>query len=252
MKLTIIIFALLFVPACAMGQRVHTSNSNTWLAYIGDHKFSEKFGVHFELQERRNQVLLYDQQRIIRVGINYHFLDNAFVTVGYAFVETLPYGKFAVKSNFPEQRIYQQLQYSNGLGRVELVSRFRLEQRFSYLPKLQIDGSYKSNSSPTYTNRFRFFQRFSIPFKGLKIVDKSIYVTAYDELFVNFGKNVGVNIFDQNRAFIGVGYKIPKIGRLEIGYLNQILVKSDGLKIEDNHTISIALNANFELKKRKK
>lgn len=230
-------------------QRINTTNNNLWIVYNGDHKFSEKFGVHFEFQERRSELGKNNQQHLFRTGLNYHFLTNVFVTAGYAFVETYPYGNFAVKSAFPEHRIYEQLQYTTNLGQIEAVSRFRIEQRFSFLPILQSDSSFKSNAEYTYTNRFRYFQRFSVPFKGQKINDKTLYLSVYDEFFINFGKNVGLNIFDQNRAFFGLGYKIPKVGKLEFGYLNQILLKSDGIKVENNNTLLVSLNANFDWKK---
>ncbi len=251
LKQLITIFLLLTV-SISHAQRLTTNNDCIWVAYIGDHKFSKKFGVHLEYQERRAEFGLKNQQHFLRTAINYHFLPNAFVSAGYAFADTYPYGAFPVNSQFPENRIYQQLQYTSNLERVETMTRFRLEQRFSYLPILQADNSFKSAKSPTFTNRFRYFQRYAIPFRGLKIQDKSFYATVYNEFFINFGKNVQKNIFDQNRAFAGLGYKISKVGRLECGYMNQMLFKGDGLKVENNNTITLTLFANFELIKKKK
>jgi hypothetical protein len=229
-------------------QRQHTHNCNAWFAYIGDHKISKKFGLHLEYQERRANVIAENMQHLFRTAINYHVLPNVFVSAGYAYVYTYPYGGFPVKSTFPEHRIYQQLQYNTAIQKSEVVTRFRLEQRFNYLPQLQANGQYKSSSKSIYTNRFRISQRLSLPFTGNTIKDKNFYATTFNELFINFGKNVAQNIFDQNRFFLGLGYKLPKVGRLEFGYLNQILVKPSGLNIENNHTLSLALNANFNLK----
>jgi hypothetical protein len=226
-------------------QRLYTTNNNLWLAYNGDHKVSKLLGIHLEYQERRSKLGAGNQQNLFRTALNYHFLPNAFASMGYAFVATYPYGNFAVKSVFPEHRIYQQLQYNNGLGIIESVNRFRLEQRFNYLPVLQTDSSYKASNKSTYSNRVRYAQRFSIPLKGKKIVDKSFYITCFDELFINFGEQVQRNIFDQNRAFAGIGYKLPKLGRIELGYLNQLLFKGDEVKVENNNTLSLVWNANF-------
>jgi Protein of unknown function (DUF2490) len=249
------IHLILVVLLCAFSkistaQRLYTNNNNLWIAYNGDHKFSKKLGLHVEYQERRNNLGAKNMQHLFRTGINYYVLPNLFVTAGYAYVYTYPYGAFAVKSNFPEHRIYQQLQYSTTLNRVEAVSRFRLEQRLSYLPTLQSDSSYKSANTSTYTNRFRYSHRFSLPLNSSKIVDKTFYITAFEEVFINFGKHVAKNIFDQNRAFVGFGYKVPTFGRIEAGYMNQMLFKGDGIKVENNQTFSISCNANFDLKKR--
>lgn len=50
---------------------------------------------------------------------------------------------------------------------------------------------------------------------------KKLYVAAFDEIFIGFGKNVGQNIFDQNRIAVLVGYNLSKSIRLEGGFLNQ-------------------------------
>ncbi|MFM9944619.1 MAG: DUF2490 domain-containing protein [Bacteroidia bacterium] len=224
--------------------RQYTTNNNGWFMYFGDHKFTKKLGIHLEAQFRRHDIIISGQQLLLRTGINYHLNDNAFLTAGYCFVETYKYGKFASKSDFPENRFWQQVQTKTQMGKIEVMNRYRFEQRFIYLPILNSDTvSYSPSHSATYQNRIRLMTRVSVPFKGNKINDKSFYFSLYDEVFLNFGKNVGLNYIDQNRAYVAVGYKIPKLGRLEIGYMNQLLIKSDGVKIENNHTLQIGLSS---------
>jgi hypothetical protein len=215
--------------------------------YFGDHKFSNKWGIHLEMQYRRNEIITKPQQLLFRTGINYHFSPSVFATIGYCFVNTHPYGAFASNCVFPENRIWEQLQIKTPVGKFEMINRFRLEQRFVNAPVLTETGY--SPGDEIYTNRFRFLNRFSMPFKGKEIQDKSFYVSAYDEFFISFGKNVELNVFDQNRAYIALGYKIPKVGRLEIGYLNQLIFKSDGIKVERNNTLQVALISNINFYK---
>jgi len=212
--------------------------------YFGDHKLTKKWGIHLEAQVRRHQLISSAQQILLRTGINYHFTDNSFFTAGYCFVETNKYGKFPSLSDFPEHRLWQQVQVKNQSGRLEIVNRYRLEQRFVFQPIFDMyTGKYNPAKKPTYSNRMRLMTRVSIPFKGEMIKDKSLYLSFYDEVFINFGKNILQNHVDQNRAYLAIGYKIPKLGRLEIGYLNQLLIKSDGLKIENNHTLQLGLSS---------
>jgi len=220
-------------------QRKYTINYNGWYMYFGDHKVSDKWGVHLEAQLRRNEIITAGQQLLLRTGINYHFNSQVFATVGYGFIETYPYGDFPVKATYHEHRIWEQIQIKSQLGISEFTSRFRLEQRFSQLPVNRGD-QFKQGPS-VYTNRFRLLTRFSFPFKGKTIEDHSFYATVYDELFINFGKNVGYNIFDQNRAYAALGYQLPKLGRLEVGYLNQLVFKGDGIQVENNHTLQASL-----------
>lgn len=247
--LLLLSFAATVHIAHAQVTRQHTNNFNTWLVYNGDHKFTTKWGVHIEAQFRRNDFVENPQQLLLRTGINYHISNQLFVTAGYCFVETSPYGSFAVKTSYPEHRLWEQLQLKEQVGKTELVSRLRLEQRWMDLPVLK-EGKYMPGEA-VYQNRVRLFNRLSVPFKGKTIIDKSFYATAYDEAMLNFGKKVGYNVFDQNRACVALGYKIPKAGRLEIGYLNQTIMKPDGVRIERNHTLQIGLYSNLDFYKKK-
>lgn len=233
--------------------RQHTDNLNGWYMYFGDHKVSDKWGVHLEAQFRRHNVITEPQQLLLRTGISYYFHKQAFATVGYCFVDTYPYGDFLVTTIFPEHRIWEQLQIKNTVGKFEWVSRFRLEQRFSQLPVMAADSSGYTPGDAIYTNRVRLLNRFSLPLNGKPTIeDKTLYATAYDELLVSFGEHVGYNIFDQNRAYLALGYKIPKVGRLEVGYMNQLLLKGDGIKYENNHTIQVGLSSTIDFMKKKK
>ncbi len=243
-NLIFIILMLLANIAVAQSPRISTNNANGWFMYIGDHKVSEKWGVHLEAQWRAHNIIIDKQQLLLRTGVNYHFSPQAFATVGYCFVETYPYGEFPVKSAYPEHRIWEQVQLRNVYNRFEVVNRFRLEQRWLKLPINQ--GGIYSPGDAVFQNRVRIFNRVSIPFKGKTINDKSLYLSIYDEVMINFGKHVAFNIFDQNRAYIALGYKIPKVGRLEVGFLEQTLLKPDGIKVEHNHTLQVGLTSNID------
>lgn len=212
--------------------------------YFGNHKVSDKWGVHVEAQIRRSGIINNSQQLLLRTGINYHLSPNVFATAGYAYIETYPYGDLPSRTTFPEHRIWQQIQMKNQMRAIEYISRFRLEQRYVQLPVL-INNEYKTGDA-VYTNRFRLLNRFSLPFKGKTIEDRSTYISAYNEFMINFGKNVAYNIFDQNRAYIALGYKIPKLGRLEFGYLNQLVFKGNGVDVENNHTLQIGLSSTLD------
>jgi hypothetical protein len=220
--------------------------------YFGSHKFTKRLGVHAEAQLRRADVVSSPQQLLLRTGLNYHFSPEAFATMGYAYVLTYPYGELPVRATFPEHRLWQQVQLRSLFGRVEFINRLRLEQRFSQLPVAnpELPGVTQTwvPGEAVYTNRARPMIRASVPFKGRTIEDRSFYISVYEEPFISFGKNVRVNIFDQNRAYIALGYKLPKVGRLEVGYLNQKVFKADGIHVENNHTLQIGLASSMTLR----
>ncbi len=68
-----------------------------------------------------------------------------------------------------------------------------------------------------------------------------------DEVFLGFGKDIGKNILDQNRFITAVGYQFSPNFNFQMGYLNQFVVKSNGIQMERNHTFwtSIVYNIDF-------
>jgi hypothetical protein len=246
------VLAAIATPAAAQSPRRTVDQTNAWLMYFGDHKFSKRLGVHAEAQWRRADVVSSHQQLLLRTGLNYHFSPQVFATLGYAFVETYPYGELPVRATFPEHRLWEQVQLRSQFGRVEFINRLRLEQRFVQLPVRNPELPGVSQiwvpGDAVYTNRARPMIRASVPFKGKTIEDGSLYVSIYEEPFISFGRNVGLNIFDQNRAYLALGYKVPKVGRLEIGYLNQKVFKADGIGVENNHTLQVGLASTIALR----
>ena len=77
--------------------------------------------------------------------------------------------------------------------------------------------------------------RFCYQFKTQYNFTPKFYIVAADEIFIGAGKNVGVNIFDQNRIFLLAGYKLKPDVSIEAGYFNQTL--QQGRKINNNSII---------------
>ena len=235
-------FLLSFLPItqtfAQQPTRIHDKNTNAWLMYFGNNQLSKKWGLHTEVQIRRADVVKDWQQLLLRTGVNYNLSDKAMFTLGYGFIKTHPYGDYPATDDFPEHRAFQQLLLKQTEGIFALQHRYRLEQRW-----VQPPGSDES----VYTNRFRYLLRANIPLQGKTIDDKELYLGLYDEVMISFGKNVRQNIFDQNRAYAALGFKLNKAASVEAGYLHQLVQKANGVVFEHNNTLQLALfyNLNF-------
>lgn len=226
-------------------------NRNAWFMYFGDHKFSDKFGVHIEAQLRRSDFISQPQQLLLRTGLNYHVKPDVFFSAGYCFVHTSPYGVYPVKAGFPEHRIWQQVQARSTFGRIEWTGRLRTEQRFSNLPSLDsLSGDYAPGDA-VYTQRFRLLNRITLPLKGKVLGEHAYYITAYDEIMVNAGESIASNFLDQNRAYLALGYRLNGSSKIELGYMEQTIFKSDGIRIERNHTLQVSFSSTFDFRKKK-
>jgi len=228
MKISISFFIVfLSLHSTAQNDRLNDYNNLVWLQSFNTIAGNKKWSLHAEYQWRRDNGLKHWQQSLLRIGANYKINDNVIVHAGYAWVETFPYGDYPIANNgtFPEHRLYEQLTLRQPINKFIVTHRFRIEQRWL--------GKVKTNTDREI-EEWLFLHRFRYQIKTQYPLTKKVYAAAADELFIGAGKNVGVNIFDQNRLFLLVGYKLNKNVNIESGYFNQTL--QQGRRI-NNQTI---------------
>lgn len=241
-------------PATAQQPRLNDHNTIGWLANFTTLRVAERWSIHLEHQIRRDELVAAKQQSLSRMGVNYIVNDKLTLRAGYAWIETYPYGDHPIQGSgreFPENRTYQMATLSNPVGRVGITHRFMLEQRWV--------GSYSQSELPTpdrvsYLNRARYMLRVQVPIGKPTMGDKTAYLAAYDEVFIGFGKNVGANVFDQNRLGLMAGYRFSPVFRVEGGYLQQIVQLG---RLVDNRNVfqynnGVIINTYIDLNLRKK
>lgn len=224
-----IIFILLLLSstagATAQNDRVNDFNNTNWLQAFATIPINKKWSIHAEYQWRRIDGLKNWQQSLLRTGVNYKLNDNIIAHAGYAWAETFAYGYYPIANNgtFPEHRIYEQLTLRQAAHKFLFTHRFRVEQRWL--------GRRKAGTEREI-EEWLFLHRFRYQFRTQLALSKKWYAAAADEIFIGAGKNVGVNIFDQNRIFLLAGCKLNKTISLEGGYFNQTL--QQGRRINNN------------------
>jgi hypothetical protein len=219
-KMFVILFVLFTLPALAQNDRLNDYNNTNWLQSFTTLSLSKKWSLHLEYQWRREKGLALWQQSLLRLGANYKLNDQVTAHLGYGWILTYPYGDYPIASNgtFPEHRIYEQISFRQPVNKWIFTHRFRVEQRWL---RRAIGVADPPEYAWFFLHRFRyqFRSQYSLSTKG----DKQFYAAAADEIFIGAGKNLGVNIFDQNRIFLLLGWKLSKKFTLEAGYFNQTL-----------------------------
>jgi hypothetical protein len=227
MKQTVVFltFALSFISNKIIAQNTRQFNKNSigWYNYFGEIKVAPKIGIHTEYQFRRNEIIADWQQSLLRLGINYQIKSNLQLRLGYAWIETFPYGQIPINGmgkDFTEHRLFQMATITDKIDLIDLSHRFILEQRWvGRYSKINL----KNEDEFPLLNRIRYMIKMQIPLKGQLIKDKTPYLAFYDEIMIGFGKNVNENIFDQNRIGILLGYRFNPAIKIEAGYINQTL-----------------------------
>lgn len=235
----------------AQEQRLADHNTIGWFAYTGTIKIKPKLAIHTEYQWRRVEAVKNWQQGLFRTGLNFTVRKDVNIIVGYAFADTYVYGDYPAAFRFPEHRIFEQVLIKNPIGSVDLSHRFMLEQRF--VGKVSMTGNNK-NTDYAFLNRMRYRVRGEVPLHKKTATKKSWSIIAQDEIFIGWGKNMGTNIFDQNRIGLLIGYKMNKTIKLEAGYINQTLQQArrinDKAVYQYNNGFLLAANFNLDFVKK--
>jgi hypothetical protein len=246
------VFLLLIFPGLSFSQEQRLADDNTigWFVYTGTFKIKSKLAIHTEYQWRRVNGLKDWQQGLFRTGVNYAVHKDVSLNAGYAFTETFPYGDYPNANKFPEHRLFEQVVLKQAIAKIELSHRFTIEQRF--VGKVVFENNQKKIDW-IYLNRIRYRLRSEIPVNIKRSDTNKWRIIIQDELFIGWGKNIGANIFDQNRVAVLFGYKLNKNIKVEAGYLNQIL--QQGKRVNDkpvfqyNNGFMLATHLSFDFVK---
>lgn len=245
-SLKILLFVLAFsFGASNVSHAQQFSQFNSWYMYFGNHKLNDKWGLHTEYQFRRHGLITDWQQSLARIGLDYHYNSSTMITGGYGWIVSFPYGQQPIATHSNEHRIWQQLILKQKSGAFSFQHRYRLEQRF-------LENASLDLNEERVVDGFRFRQRFryrifaSVPLTKSAEGDTRLFAAAYEELFLGFGEGIGSNILDQNRLYIGLGYKINKNSNIQAGYLYHRVYKADGISIENNSTLNIGYTHNLD------
>jgi hypothetical protein len=238
------------IPANINAQKDISAQTHAWTMYVGTHKLTQKFNLMTEYQWRRADGFNDWQQSLMRFGLEYNLNPNASVMAGYAWVKTFPYGDQPVLHEFDENRIFEQVNLKSKIGNIEIQHRYRLEQRF--LEQFKKDASNNIvQVDPIFRQRLRYRAMVMIPLSRKELSDRTLFMNLNDEIFLGFGTGIGKNIMDQNRFIAALGWRFNSKFNVQLGYLNQFVAKSDGVKMESNHTLWISTTYNLDFTKKK-
>lgn len=183
-----------------------------WYMYFFNKNFEKnRFGIQGDYQFRYWNFGSDMEQLLLRTGVTYRPVDTQLTfTLGYAFISSGEFGES--RENQIEHRIYQEALLPQKIGeRFYVTHRFRYEQRWVENQDLR--------------TRYRYNLILNIPLNRKKLEKNALYLSFYNELFINGQKSIGdgrsVEYFDRNRTYLGMGYGVLDNLRVQVGWMNQ-------------------------------
>ncbi len=197
------------------------SNLGNWYLYFGNKKINSKWNWHHEVQYRNYNIAGDLEQLLLRTGFGYNLSENNNnLLLGYGYILSenyLPGSDDKISIN--EHRIYQQFISRQRFGRVGFQHRYRFEQRW-------VEEDFRM--------RFRYFLSMTVALSKPSMSDGTFYLSSYNEIFLNTENT----IFDRNRLYGGLGYRLNSTLRFELGYMNQFF--SEGGRDQMNIVVFVS------------
>jgi hypothetical protein len=247
-KIVLHLFIFLTVFGKLSAQKDISSQTHAWVMYFGNHRLSDRWGLHTEYQWRRADLFNDWQQSLLRLGVDYYVKSGSQFTAGYGWIRTYQYGEQPIAHCFNEHRIWEQLILKSKAGRFDFQHRYRLEQRFLENWVKDASGNYALDGF-LFRQRVRYRFLLTIPITRKEMQDNTLFLAIYDEPFLGFGKGIAKNILDQNRLYLALGWRFNPNCNIQLGYMNQFVIKKDGIQAERNHTLQIGFTYNLDLRK---
>ena len=212
MNKIIILSTLIFLMPFRGIAQIDEAQTGAWYMYFFNTTFqTSPWGIQGDVQFRNWNIAGDLEQLLLRGGLTYKPRNAAILfTAGYGHITTGSFGND--KSTITESRIYQEALFPVKFGsRFQTNHRFRFEQRF-------VEGQ-------DFRTRFRYNLFLNIPLTKQDMEPKTVYLTMYNELFINGQRDIGngkeVELFDRNRAYIALGYILTKGLKIQLGIMNQ-------------------------------
>ncbi len=226
-KNTFSLLFFLFFTATLFSQEQKTvyPHSVFWHKTEINEFFNDKWGVGVDFVYRSKNELnngsMFDShmRTSIRPWVNYQFSKNARLSLsplGYMYTNEY-IGKPEDFDRTPYHELRTTLQffhhYKHDNGKFMHTWRYRYELRWQE----------QANS-----DQYRFLTRFRLRYRLRYMINtndfyenNTLYAAASNEIGLNIGKNVLYNTFNQNRVYLGLGYRFFNAARVELRYVDR-------------------------------
>lgn len=166
-----------------------------------------RWGGYAEVQARTNAVFRQYFYNELKAGASYDLDRNFTVLLGGGRYATTEYQNRAAGPLNVEKRLWQQVVLTQYSSRLKLEHRYRIEQRWFRF----------RDDSTSFRQRFRYRLNAFLPLNHKTIGPHTVFLSAYDELFLNPKGPV----FERNRIYFGAGYQFNDHLTAQLGWVNQ-------------------------------
>jgi hypothetical protein len=206
-----------------------------WTRYCTQLTLNDKWSVHSEFDNRIFVKPVKENLFVARVQLRNKLTDKIELGAGFAYFSVATQDSEVVLGfNVPEYRGQQDISVKQSLGKIILIHRYQIEERFfhDFNKEGLVDGT-------TFFLRFRY--RLQGDYAFWKNEEQYLKAIISDEIMINGGNKIIKNTFDQNRIYAALQFGISPSLAAEVGYLNSFQQRASGVDYFDRNIIRISI-----------
>lgn len=235
----LLILAFLLQTFASKGQKNIDHQQLLWLRYNLKVQLNTKYQIRQEIEERTYWFPLRQHQFISRTLVERKLAKGWNAATGLTcFLQAWPQEPNKREyENVTELRPQVELAYTQTFTeKWSLHHRYWAELRFFE----QIDGSFAFSNT-----RVRYKLELSYA------PSSKITLRAFNEIFINAGNNIVLNVFDQNRVGGSIQYLMFKNFGVELGYFNWFQQRPSGLDFYSRDIVRFSILHTLDFRKAK-
>ena len=223
-------------------EKKFTYGNQVWYGYYPQFRLSYRWGIwnDWELHSKENFV---DgtSQFVFRIGATYYLNSSSKLTAGYGYSNSYP-GDNHLYVSQPENFGWQQIQWFNSFRKKKLMQWIRLEERY----KKHVIDNYTLANYSDFSYRARYEVYYQMPLSKEGISRHHFSLAFGEEIYINFGKKVINNYFDQNRLTGGLSYMVNNHDNLVLSYMNLFQQLASGNQYKKMNVIRLSFFQNLD------
>ena len=222
-----------------------TKGSQQWIQYYNQTKISKKWTWSTDGGYRFNEMFKNPSQYIVRTGFSYQLNTHMKASAGFAHLGFYTSKKLSKL----EYRPYQEFALSDKYNNLGIQHRFRIEERYF---QNVFDGNIQPGDNFNVRFRYLFLLNFTIIKLSSTNPDRVLSMNLGDEIFINAGKEIVYNVFDQNRILMGTALEFTKSFTIAITYNIQYAAYNSSNNYNHTDVIWLAIKQNLDITRHEK
>ena len=211
-----------------------TPGTQQWSQYCYQVKLNQKWSWNSDVAFRWKDGFDASTQYLVRTAMSYQLNPQLAVSAGFAHFGFFTEGEVS-KIEF---RPHQEFILQNKFQKLSIKHRYRLEERFFQ----STSEDYPLANSFNFRFRYKLSTSFPLFTFSPRKPDRKLSFLVANEVFLNAGKNIVHNVFDQNRVMLGPALQLNKHLKVSSIWNNQFASSSTEAAFKHTHVFLLKVN----------